>query len=113
MLAPRREGCAGPGSGAAPVPACDEDSARWTLALHVAASPASAAPERRPAAPANQAEGSTDDLFVGRGDELASIAAAAARHAGGVVLITGEGGAGKSRLLDRAARRLAGSAGRW
>ena len=50
-----------------------------------------------------------DDLFVGRGDELRVIAAAAARHAGGVVLITGEGGADKSRLLDQAARRLAGS----
>ena len=48
-----------------------------------------------------------DDLFVGRGDELRAIAAAAARRAGGVVLITGEGGAGKSRLLDRAAGQLA------
>ena len=48
-----------------------------------------------------------DDLFVGRGDELRAIAAAAARRAGGVVLITGEGGAGKSRLLDRAAGHLA------
>ena len=48
-----------------------------------------------------------DDLFVGRGDELRAIAAAAARRAGGVVLITGEGGAGKSRLLDRASGQLA------
>ena len=74
-----------------------------------AASPASAAPASRAhAAPANQAEGQTpDDLFVGRGDELRAIAAAAARHAGGVVLITGEGGAGKTRLLDRAVAHLA------
>ena len=48
-----------------------------------------------------------DELFVGRGDELRAIAAAAARHAGGVVLITGEGGAGKTRLLDRAVAHLA------
>src|SRR5689334_4484453 len=47
-----------------------------------------------------------DDLVVGRGDELRAIAAAAARHAGGVVLITGEGGAGKTRLLDRAVAHL-------
>jgi DNA-binding SARP family transcriptional activator len=47
------------------------------------------------------------DLFVGRGNELRVIAAAAARPAGGVVLITGEGGAGKSSLLDRAADNLA------
>jgi len=57
---------------------------------------------------ASQAEGQTpDELFVGRGDELRAIAAAAARHAGGVVLITGEGGAGKTRLLDRAVAHLA------
>ena len=48
-----------------------------------------------------------DDLFVGRGDELRAIAAAAARRAGSVVLITDEGGAGKSRLLDQAAGHLA------
>ncbi|HMH36719.1 MAG TPA: AAA family ATPase, partial [Streptosporangiaceae bacterium] len=48
-----------------------------------------------------------DDLFVGRGDELRAIAAAAARRAGGVVLITGEGGAGKTRLLDQAVAHLA------
>ena len=57
---------------------------------------------------ASQAEGQTpDELFVGRGDELRAIAAAAARHAGGVVLITGEGGAGKTRLLDQAVAHLA------
>ena len=47
------------------------------------------------------------DLFVGRGDELRTIATLAAQHTGGVVLITGEGGAGKSRLLDRASGQLA------
>ena len=47
-----------------------------------------------------------DDLFVGRGDELRAIAAVAARRAGSVMLITGEGGAGKSRLLGRAAGQL-------
>ena len=63
---------------------------------------------RAHAAPARQAEGQTpDELFVGRGDELRVIAAAAARHAGGVVLITGEGGAGKTRLLDQAVAYLA------
>src|SRR6185369_17210732 len=67
-----------------------------------------AAESRAHAAPARQAEGQTpDELFVGRGDELRVIAAAAARHAGGVVLITGEGGAGKTRLLDRATAYLA------
>ena len=73
------------------------------------ASRADAAPaSRADAAPASQAEGQTpDELFVGRGDELRAIAAAAARHAGGVVLITGEGGAGKTRLLDRAVAHLA------
>ena len=60
------------------------------------------------ASPTSQAESRIpEDLFVGRGDELRAIAAAAARHAGGVVLITGEGGAGKTRLLDRAAAYLA------
>ncbi|HMI27702.1 MAG TPA: BTAD domain-containing putative transcriptional regulator, partial [Streptosporangiaceae bacterium] len=67
-----------------------------------------AAESRAHGAPARQAEGQTpDELFVGRGDELRVIAAAAARHAGGVVLITGEGGAGKTRLLDQAVAYLA------
>jgi hypothetical protein len=71
--------------------------------------PLPAAPaSRAPAAPASHAGSQTpDELFVGRGDELRAIAAAAARHAGGVVLITGEGGAGKTRLLDRAVAHLA------
>jgi AAA ATPase domain len=59
------------------------------------------------AAQAKELARAPDDLFVGRGDELRAIAAAAAQHTGGVVLITGEGGAGKSRLLDRAAGQLA------
>ena len=65
--------------------------------------------DARAATQATQADRPTqarDDLFVGRGDELRAIAAAAAHRAGGVVLITGEGGAGKSRLLDRAAGHL-------
>src|SRR5262245_23907001 len=62
---------------------------------------------RADAPPASQVEGQTpDELFVGRGDELRAIAAAAARHAGDVVLITGEGGAGKTRLLDQAVAHL-------
>jgi DNA-binding SARP family transcriptional activator len=66
------------------------------------------AESRAHAAPARQAEDQApDELFVGRGDELRVIAAAAARHAGGVVLITGEGGAGKTRLLDQAVAHLA------
>src|SRR5690349_9485721 len=74
------------------------------------------AESRAHAAPASQAEGQAasqaegqtpDELFVGRGDELQTIAVAAARHAGGVVLITGEGGAGKTRLLDQAVAHLA------
>jgi DNA-binding SARP family transcriptional activator len=61
-----------------------------------------------PPSPPSQAQ-PQDDPFVGRGDELSAIAgaAAAARRGGGLVLITGEGGAGKSRLLDHAAGHLA------
>ncbi|WP_343239858.1 BTAD domain-containing putative transcriptional regulator [Streptomyces sp. SID12488] len=48
------------------------------------------------------------DLFVGRSGELRAVdaAARAARHGGGVVLVTGEAGAGKSALLDRLGGRL-------
>ncbi|GAB7110984.1 hypothetical protein JCM4814A_93020 [Streptomyces phaeofaciens JCM 4814] len=48
-------------------------------------------------------------LFVGRSAELdaADAAARAARRAGGVLLVTGEAGAGKSALLERFAGRLA------
>ena len=72
------------------------------------AAPASQAEGQSASQAASQAEGQApDELFVGRGDELRAIAAAAARHAGGVVLITGEGGAGKTRLLDQAVAHLA------
>ncbi|MFF3940492.1 BTAD domain-containing putative transcriptional regulator [Streptomyces phaeofaciens] len=48
-------------------------------------------------------------LFVGRSAEMdaANAAARAARRAGGVLLVTGEAGAGKSALLERFAGRLA------
>jgi len=72
-------------------------------------SQASPTSEANQASRADEPARTQDDLFVGRGDELRVIAAAAARYAGGVLLITGEGGAGKSRLLDQAARRLAES----
>ncbi|WP_150135056.1 BTAD domain-containing putative transcriptional regulator [Streptomyces hyaluromycini] len=47
-------------------------------------------------------------LFVGRGPELRSLdgAARAARQTGGLVLVTGAAGAGKSAFLDRAAAGL-------
>src|SRR5689334_4004165 len=68
---------------------------------------AAESPTSQAESPTSQAESRVpDDLFVGRDDELRAIAAAAARHAGGVVLITGEGGAGKTRLLDRAVAHL-------
>uniref|UniRef100_A0ABP9CDK3 BTAD domain-containing putative transcriptional regulator n=1 Tax=Streptomyces ziwulingensis TaxID=1045501 RepID=A0ABP9CDK3_9ACTN len=49
-----------------------------------------------------------DELFVGRDDELRALAEVArdARRGGGVVLVTGEAGAGKSALLGRYQRRL-------
>ncbi|MER7922897.1 BTAD domain-containing putative transcriptional regulator [Streptomyces sp. NPDC096057] len=52
-------------------------------------------------------------LFVGRGDELHAVASAAhaARRQGGVVLVTGEAGAGKSALLGRIEGQL--RAGGW
>ncbi|MFJ8109091.1 ATP-binding protein [Streptomyces sp. NPDC096132] len=51
---------------------------------------------------------SGNDLFVGRAGELRAlgVAARAARHGGGVVLVTGEAGAGKSALLERLAAVL-------
>ncbi|WP_369036004.1 BTAD domain-containing putative transcriptional regulator [Streptomyces adonidis] len=49
-------------------------------------------------------------LFVGRTDELRALdaTARAARRAGGMVLVSGEAGAGKSALLGRLADRLRG-----
>ncbi|MFC8435711.1 BTAD domain-containing putative transcriptional regulator [Streptomyces sp. NPDC057253] len=48
------------------------------------------------------------DLFVGRADELRALGSAArvARQGGGLVLVTGEAGAGKSALFGRFAGRL-------
>jgi len=50
------------------------------------------------------------DLFVGRDDELRALdgAAQASRRTGGMVLVTGEAGAGKSALLARLTDRLRG-----
>ena len=61
------------------------------------------------AAPDTPSAAPQEDLFVGRAAELRIIAGAAAdaRRGGGVVLVTGEGGAGKSRLLGQAAGQLA------
>ncbi|MGW2719612.1 BTAD domain-containing putative transcriptional regulator [Streptomyces sp. NPDC001492] len=63
------------------------------------------APLETAAAAAPEDEGG---LFVGREAELGAAAAAAraARRTGGVVLVTGEAGAGKSALLERFAGRL-------
>ncbi|MFJ8495420.1 AAA family ATPase [Streptomyces sp. NPDC094038] len=49
-----------------------------------------------------------DELFVGRDDELQALdeAVGDARRVGGVVLVTGEAGVGKSALLGRFQRRL-------
>ncbi|MEW2113710.1 BTAD domain-containing putative transcriptional regulator [Streptomyces sp. NPDC005474] len=65
-----------------------------------------AVPEPGPAALASAA----DDLFVGREDDLRALddAARPARTSGGVVLVTGEAGAGKSALLARFRGRLLG-----
>ncbi|MFF5492192.1 BTAD domain-containing putative transcriptional regulator [Streptomyces aquilus] len=50
------------------------------------------------------------DLFVGRNEELRALdgAAQAARRTGGMALVTGEAGAGKSALLARLTDRLRG-----
>ncbi|MBE8469662.1 AAA family ATPase [Streptomyces sp. 3R004] len=64
------------------------------------------APPSQPVAPRGG-----HDLFVGRDEELRALdsAAQAARHAGGLVLVTGAAGAGKSALLARLTDRLRGS----
>ncbi|MFJ9007906.1 BTAD domain-containing putative transcriptional regulator [Streptomyces canus] len=64
--------------------------------------------EGEPVAAVIPAEARPVDVFVGRKTELRALAQVAetARHSGGAVLVTGEAGAGKSRLLTEAARRL-------
>ncbi|MEV5953288.1 BTAD domain-containing putative transcriptional regulator [Streptomyces sp. NPDC051987] len=67
-----------------------------------------AVPEPEPAPAAVLAPRGGPGLFVGRGPELRGLdeAARAARQAGGLVLVTGAAGAGKSAFLGRAAARL-------
>jgi DNA-binding SARP family transcriptional activator len=91
------------------------DRARSTLAAEIGLDPGPglAWTERallhQPSNTQAAAETSGDPLFVGRGDELAALEAAAtrAREQGGLVLVTGEAGVGKSALLARFAQRLA------
>ena len=82
-----------------PVPAPSSDTSSDTSSEAPSAVPSRAEPEAPLA----------EDLFIGRDDELRAIAGAAgaARRAGRVVLVTGEGGAGKSSLLGQAATQLA------
>ncbi|MFE4695942.1 BTAD domain-containing putative transcriptional regulator [Streptomyces sp. NPDC056738] len=71
--------------------------------------PAVVPPSRAAAPPARIAPPSAGPgLFVGRSAELRALdaAARAAWQRGGIVLITGEAGAGKSAFLDQAAARL-------
>ncbi|MFI5821166.1 BTAD domain-containing putative transcriptional regulator [Streptomyces rishiriensis] len=74
--------------------------------LHAVAPP----PQPPPATAPVGVHGSGPGLFVGRKGELHALSAAtrAARHRGGVVLVTGEAGAGKSALLSRLGDRLRG-----
>ncbi|MFD7136366.1 BTAD domain-containing putative transcriptional regulator [Streptomyces sp. NPDC059894] len=66
------------------------------------------APTPTPAPAPAPAPRAGHDLFVGRSEELRALdtAALAARRAGGMALVTGEAGAGKSALLGRLAGRL-------
>ncbi|QMU77994.1 AAA family ATPase [Streptacidiphilus sp. PB12-B1b] len=74
--------------------------------------PPAAAQTARAAVAAAEAEAEsaadTEELFIGREDDLRGLdeAARAARQRGGVVLVTGEAGAGKSALLAQFGRRL-------
>ncbi|MFH7594828.1 BTAD domain-containing putative transcriptional regulator [Streptomyces racemochromogenes] len=63
----------------------------------------------RPGADAGRPGADAGRLFLGREEELrtAEAAARAARAGGGVMLVTGEAGAGKSAFLSRLADRLA------
>jgi hypothetical protein len=75
--------------------------------LYAATHPRPVHPQRtEPAPPPSPVD---EELFVGRAAELEIIrrAAEAARTGGGVVLVGGEPGSGKSSLLRRAIRRLA------
>ncbi|OQR64613.1 LuxR family transcriptional regulator [Streptomyces maremycinicus] len=65
-------------------------------------------PSEAPASAVVEAPRPGRSLFVGRSGELRAVdaAARAARQGGGVVLVTGEAGAGKSALLGRIEGRL-------
>ncbi|WP_327695060.1 BTAD domain-containing putative transcriptional regulator [Streptomyces sp. NBC_00459] len=69
-----------------------------------------AAPELSGTAGSGRTATAGGGLFVGRTDELRALdtTARAARRAGGMVLVAGEAGAGKSALLGRFADRLRG-----
>ena len=74
--------------------------------------PVSPAGDRKPGDNGMFSADSAKEGFVGRKDELAALrtaAAVAARGPGGVVLITGEAGLGKSALLARARDQLTAS----
>ncbi|MEU6376676.1 BTAD domain-containing putative transcriptional regulator [Streptomyces sp. NPDC046909] len=107
--APPVPGAAGDGAAARAASAAARQPAAIALGAPAAPRPAeafppgAAAPLSAPAAPRG-----AHDLFVGRSDELRALdtAARAARRAGGMVLVTGEAGAGKSALLGRLAAHL-------
>ncbi len=69
----------------------------------------SPSPSQAPDLSARDASPGASTPFVGRREELDAIAAAAqeTRHGGGLVLVTGEAGVGKSRILARAGEQLA------
>ncbi|MCL6733221.1 BTAD domain-containing putative transcriptional regulator [Streptomyces neyagawaensis] len=67
-----------------------------------------AAPQRPPTTAPSSPTPPAHDLFVGRTEELGALDSVArfARRGGGLVLVTGEAGAGKSALFGQFARRL-------
>ncbi|MCS0603749.1 AAA family ATPase [Streptomyces sp. LP11] len=77
------------------------------LRAAVPSAPSTAVEQAEPS-PAAVLAPPADELFVGRGDELRALESAArdAWRTGGVILVTGEAGAGKSALLGRFQRRL-------